>query len=201
MYEQAYLNEWEPTREFHPVINNMILTKAEMMTSTVTLPVGAASAAATTDGLALLEIDANKRGASTKLVKRLGTAMLTPCNMDNLWRQLADYFKGHLRGFDLDLDFTLTSPFQRRVLFELKKVPYGETVTYGELAANIGRPQAARAVGRALQKNPLPIIVPCHRVVGADGTLTGYAGGLDWKKLLLDLEGVGKHFTAATSSV
>ncbi len=188
MYHQAYLSEWEPTREFRPVHKSMILTKTEMMISTAILPVGAAAAAATPDGLVLLELGSNRRNAETRLTKRIGTARLTACNMDNLWRQLAGYMKGRLRKFDLELDFSLASPFQRRVLFELRRVPYGETITYGDLAARIGRPKAARAIGRALHKNPLPVIVPCHRVVGADGTLTGYAGGLPRKKQLLNLE-------------
>lgn len=189
MYQQAYLSEWEPTREFRQMPESMVLTKTEMMVSTVVLPIGAASAAATQDGLALLEIDSNSRRASRRLAKRLGTERLTPCNMDNLWAQLADYFMGKLHKFSLDLDLHLTSPFQKEVFSALKKVPYGQTVTYGQLAESIGSPMAARAVGHALHKNPLPIIVPCHRVVGADGTLTGYSRGLDWKRRLLDLEG------------
>ncbi len=188
MYHQAYLSEWEPTREFRPVHESMILTKTEMMISTAILPVGAGAAVATPDGLVLLELGSNRRNAETRLTKRIGTARLTACNMDNLWRQLAGYMMGKLRKFDLELDFSLASPFQKRVLFELRRVPYGETITYGDLASRIGRPNAARAIGRALHKNPLPVIVPCHRVVGADGTLTGYAGGLPRKKQLLNLE-------------
>ncbi|MFN3763308.1 MAG: methylated-DNA--[protein]-cysteine S-methyltransferase, partial [Anaerolineae bacterium] len=91
--------------------------------------------------------------------------------------------------FDLPLDLRGT-PFQRRVWEELRRVPYGQTVAYGELARRVGRPGAARAVGRAVGANPVPIIVPCHRVVGADGSLVGYGGGLEIKAALLRLEGV-----------
>ena len=102
--------------------------------------------------------------------------------------QLGAYFAGELDAFDLPLAPAGT-PFQRRVWDALLTIPYGETATYAELAAAIGRPGAARAVGHANGRNPISIVIPCHRVVGSDGTLTGYAGGLDRKRALLDLEG------------
>jgi methylated-DNA-[protein]-cysteine S-methyltransferase len=101
--------------------------------------------------------------------------------------QLAEYFAGERRGFDLELAEAGT-PFQRRVWAELRAIPYGETVTYAELARRIGRTGAARAVGLANARNPLSIVVPCHRLVGATGALTGYAGGLAVKRRLLDHE-------------
>jgi methylated-DNA-[protein]-cysteine S-methyltransferase len=101
--------------------------------------------------------------------------------------QLADYFAGRRTEFDLPLAPRGTE-FQRRVWAALRQIPYGRTVSYGELAAEIGRPSAARAVGMANGRNPIGIIVPCHRVVGATGDLTGYGGGLDRKRQLLDLE-------------
>jgi methylated-DNA-[protein]-cysteine S-methyltransferase len=101
--------------------------------------------------------------------------------------QLAEYFRGERRDFDLPLAPRGTA-FQRAVWDELRRIPFGATVSYGELAARLGRPGASRAVGRANATNPLPVVVPCHRVVGANGTLTGYAGGLDAKTLLLALE-------------
>jgi len=103
--------------------------------------------------------------------------------------QLREYFSRLRREFDLPLDLRGT-PFQQQVWAELRKVPYGQTVSYGELARRIGRPAAARAVGQAVGANPVPIIVPCHRVVGADGSLVGYGGGLEIKSALLRLEGV-----------
>jgi methylated-DNA-[protein]-cysteine S-methyltransferase len=102
-------------------------------------------------------------------------------------RQLADYFAGRLTVFDLPLALVGT-PFQREVWAALRTIPYGATVTYGDLAAELGRPSASRAVGLANGRNPASIVVPCHRVVGSDGSLTGYGGGLDRKRYLLDLE-------------
>lgn len=102
-------------------------------------------------------------------------------------RQLAEYFAGERTAFDLPLAPSGT-PFQLRVWDELTRIPYGETIGYGELAARIGRPGAARAVGGANARNPIAIVVPCHRVVGGDGSLTGYAGGLGRKRALLALE-------------
>ncbi len=104
-------------------------------------------------------------------------------------RQLDAYFAGERRTFDLPLDTAVGSPFQREVWDALRTIPAGTTVTYGELAARLGRPGAARAVGGAVARNPISIVVPCHRVVGAAGSLTGYAGGLDAKRRLLALEG------------
>lgn len=102
--------------------------------------------------------------------------------------QLDAYFEGKLKEFTLQLQLTGT-PFQRSVWEQLRLIPYGETRTYGELAHVLGAPGASRAVGLANGKNPVGIIVPCHRVVGAGGSLTGYGGGLDRKKRLLDFEG------------
>ena len=102
-------------------------------------------------------------------------------------RQLDAFFTGERRTFDLDLAPSGT-PFQLRVWEELRRIPAGETTTYGELAARIGRPAAARAVGAAVGRNPISVIVPCHRVVGSDGSLTGFAGGLERKRALLALE-------------
>jgi methylated-DNA-[protein]-cysteine S-methyltransferase len=101
--------------------------------------------------------------------------------------QLKEYFAGLRRDFDLPLAFAGT-PFQQRVWTALCEIPYGETVSYGTLADVLGQPTASRAVGLANGKNPIGIIVPCHRVIGANGSLTGYGGGLDRKRYLLDFE-------------
>ena len=101
--------------------------------------------------------------------------------------QLAQYFRGERRSFDLALAPRGTD-FQRAVWAELARIPYGATVSYRALAERVGRPNASRAVGRANATNPLPIVVPCHRVIGTNGTLTGYAGGIDAKTVLLELE-------------
>jgi methylated-DNA-[protein]-cysteine S-methyltransferase len=102
-------------------------------------------------------------------------------------RQLGDYFCGRLRAFNLPLDFTGTD-FQKSVWTALLTIPFGETRSYGEIARQIGRPSASRAVGAANGKNPISIITPCHRVIGSNGTLTGFAGGLAAKKHLLGIE-------------
>ncbi len=101
--------------------------------------------------------------------------------------QLDAYVAGERRGFDVALR-PEGSPFQQRVWAALQAIPYGQTTTYGDLAARLGDPGAVRAVGQANRRNPIAILIPCHRVVGADGSLTGYAGGLDRKRALLALE-------------
>jgi len=102
--------------------------------------------------------------------------------------ELAEYFAGRRRAFSVPLCMHGT-PFQKAVWQALIRIPYGETRSYGDIAAMIGRKNACRAVGMANNRNPLPVFVPCHRVVGADGSLTGYAGGLEAKAFLLELEG------------
>ena len=101
--------------------------------------------------------------------------------------QLGEYFSGKRKSFDLPLQFDGTE-FQVSVLKALQDIPYGETVSYGEIARRIGKPKAVRAVGAANGRNPLPIVVPCHRVIGSSGDLTGFGGGLDTKEALLRLE-------------
>ena len=109
--------------------------------------------------------------------------------VDAARRQLEDYLAGRRRDFDLTVDLALATPFQRQVLTALPQVVgYGRRASYGEVAAGLGRPTASRAVGAALGANPLCVVLPCHRVVGAAGALTGYAGGLAAKRYLLDLE-------------
>tara|TARA_R110002072_G_scaffold139249_1_gene282681 strand:+ start:9935 stop:10495 length:561 start_codon:yes stop_codon:yes gene_type:complete len=106
-----------------------------------------------------------------------------------LAEQLGEYFEGKRETFDVRLD-PIGTEFQQLAWQALRKIPFGETRTYAEQAATIGKPSAVRAVGTANGRNPLTIVVPCHRVIGADGTLTGFAGGLDRKRSLLKLEGV-----------
>lgn len=102
-------------------------------------------------------------------------------------RQLTEYFAGTRRAFDLPLA-PLTTPFQSQVLEALQAIPYGETRSYKDIAVAVGNPKAVRAVGTANGNNPIPIIIPCHRVIGSDGSLTGFGGGLDTKRFLLALE-------------
>lgn len=102
-------------------------------------------------------------------------------------RQLAEYFTGKRKHFELKLNPSGTE-FQRQVLDELVRIPYGTTVSYSDIARRIGRPRAVRAVGAANGRNPIPVVIPCHRVIGADGDLTGFGGGLPTKEALLRLE-------------
>jgi methylated-DNA-[protein]-cysteine S-methyltransferase len=120
---------------------------------------------------------------------RLGDLVEVPTHpvLREAERQLADYFAGRLARFDLPLEFQGTD-FQKRVWTELLAIPYGETRSYADLAKKVGSPKASRAVGAANGRNPLSIVAPCHRAIGSDGSLTGFAGGLETKKYLLDLE-------------
>jgi len=125
-----------------------------------------------------------------RLAHRHGSRILrVPRRLVTVRRELHEYFEGRRRGFDVRVDVQPLPSFNRLVLDELTRVPYGEVTTYGALAKRIGHANAARAVGGALNRNPVPIILPCHRVVGASGKLTGYAGGLERKQALLTLEG------------
>ena len=103
-------------------------------------------------------------------------------------REIRDYLAGRRRTFAVAVDLDAVPPFQRKALAAVGKVPYGKTVTYGELARRVGRPRAARAVGQAMAHNPVPLVVPCHRVVASGGGLGGFGGGLDLKRRLLALE-------------
>ncbi|HEY6272689.1 MAG TPA: methylated-DNA--[protein]-cysteine S-methyltransferase [Terriglobales bacterium] len=148
-------------------------------------PVGPLLLAASERGLQQLMFD---RGQS--LPARDGEVWTeSPAQLELYAVQLSEYFHGSLRDFSCPLDLQGTA-FQRACWQALRKIPYGSTRTYGELAHNVGRPTAFRAVGQANHRNPVAIIVPCHRVVGSDGKLTGYGGGLEIKEKLLRLEGV-----------
>ena len=114
--------------------------------------------------------------------KRLETPVIK-----ETYRQLTEYFEGNRKTFDIPLKLEGTD-FQKSVWHALMKIPYGKTVSYLEIAETIGNPKASRAVGMANNKNKIPIIIPCHRVIGTNGSLTGYAGGLEIKKKLLELE-------------
>ena len=120
-----------------------------------------------------------------------------PDALADVTRQLEAYFANRLESFDLELAPEGT-PFQRRVWKELERIPYGTTISYAELADRIGKPTAVRAVGTANGANPLPIVIPCHRVIGADGSLTGYGGGLEIKEALLALEGALLDLSASS---
>ncbi|MGP3950599.1 methylated-DNA--[protein]-cysteine S-methyltransferase [Streptomyces sp. 7N604] len=168
------------------------------VTWTVTgTPIGPLLLAATNEGLVNVVFHADEktaRRALERLAGRLGgepvEATENPFLAETV-RQLRAYFASTLRAFDLTLDWSLSGGFNRRVLRELATgVPYGTVVGYQDLADRVGEPGAARAVGVAMGSNPLPVVVPCHRVVESDGGLGGFGGGLETKRALLALEGV-----------
>jgi methylated-DNA-[protein]-cysteine S-methyltransferase len=148
-------------------------------------PIGELRVASTDRGLCRISFWGE--GWEEELARGFGVRVLrTP--LDEVRRELDEYFEGTRRGFDLPIDLRV-APFHADVLRELALVPYGRTETYGGLARKVGRPGAARAVGTVMNRNPIPIVLPCHRIVGANGSLTGYAGGLEVKRRLLQLEG------------
>jgi methylated-DNA-[protein]-cysteine S-methyltransferase len=152
-------------------------------------PVGPLLIAATDRGVCRIAFDPDEERTLEELVRIYGARILrSPRPLDAARRQLDEYFARRRTAFDLPVDVGALPGFQQLVLTALARVPYGETATYGGLASEIGRPRAARAVGGALNRNPVPIVLPCHRVVGADGKLVGYAGGVERKRALLALE-------------
>ena len=152
-------------------------------------PVGTLLIATTSRGVCRISFDPDAERELEPLARDFGARVLrTAKPLDPVRRELDDYFEHRRDTFDLPVDITPLPDFQRRVLEELALVPYGEVQTYGGLAARVGNPKAARAVGGALNRNPVPIVLPCHRVVGSTGSLVGYAGGLERKRALLDLE-------------
>ena len=154
-------------------------------------PIGPLLVAATDRGLARIFFDAESELHLERLAQAYGPRVLRSAStVDRAHRQLDEYFAGGRTAFELDVDLRGAAPFAQQVLDELARVPYGTTTTYGALAARAGAPKAARAVGTVMNRNPLPIVLPCHRVIGASGALTGYGGGLDRKVMLLRLEGV-----------
>jgi methylated-DNA-[protein]-cysteine S-methyltransferase len=153
-------------------------------------PVGTLLVAASERGVCRISFDPEPERELEALAAAFGVRVLrAPSPVAALRRELDQYFEGDRREFDLRVDLTAMPDFQRTVLEELVRVPYGHVDTYGGLALRIGKPRAARAVGGALNRNPSPIVVPCHRIVGASGSLVGYAGGLERKQALLGLEG------------
>ncbi len=154
-------------------------------------PVGPLLMAASDHGLCRISFDADPERHIDLLAKEFGPRVLrSSAAVDAAHRQLDEYFAGDREGFELEMDLRYTAAFAHRVLDELARVPYGETTTYGALADRVGAPRAARAVGTVMNRNPLPIVLPCHRVVGSNGSLTGYGGGLHVKEHLLRHEGV-----------
>ncbi len=154
-------------------------------------PVGPLLVAATERGLLRISFDADSEGQLERIAQVAGPRVLrAPQQIDGVRRELDEYFEGRRHAFDLAIDLRGVTPFGELVLMELARIPFGETATYGALATRAGNPKAARAVGTIMNRNPVPIVLPCHRVIGADGSLVGYGGGLERKVALLTLEGV-----------
>lgn len=155
-------------------------------------PIGTLLAATTDVGLVQIRWHNSDRNQSLeRLAATFGPRVLElPGRLEAVRRELGEYFEGRRQSFDLTLDWRLTDGFVRKVLAETATIPFGETRTYAEMATAAGSPRAFRAAGSALGANPLPIVVPCHRVLRKGGALGGYGGGLDVKRALLELEGI-----------
>lgn len=157
---------------------------------TLDTPVGTLLLAATEQGLVRVAFDIEDHdqvlvSLAEKISPRI---LLSPARLDAVARQLSEYFAGHRRAFELPLDFRLSSGFRRSVLAHLPDISYGHTESYAQVALAAGSPRAVRAVGSACATNPIPVVVPCHRVVRSDGTFGGYRGGAAAKELLLTME-------------
>lgn len=151
-------------------------------------PVGALYFADSDRGLYRLEFGVNQEEFLANL-DPLARTKRDPKELAPVATQMREYFAGERSHFDLPLDLTYLPPFQRKVLEMAYTVPYGSKWTYGQLARAIGKPKAGQAVGQALGRNPLMIVVPCHRIIASDGNLRGYRAGLSFKRMLLQLEG------------
>ena len=159
-------------------------------------PLGPLLLAATPRGLACISYSKFRSEDATleRLAARLSPRVIeAPARLDDARRQLDDYFEGRLTEFSLPIDWGLVGDFGRRVLGRTAEIPYGSVSTYGDIARAIGSPRAARATGNALGANPMPIVVPCHRVVASGGKIGGYTGGLERKEQLLTLERGGQR--------
>lgn len=168
--------------------------EADVVYAELDSPVGPLVAAATPHGLVRLayrDFDGGLDAVLEALAARLSPRVVeAPALLDAVRRALDEYFAGRRRSFALPLDLALAAPFGRTVLEACARIPFGATSSYGAVAADAGRPSAARATGNALGANPIPIVVPCHRVLRTGGGIGGYTGGLQIKEHLLRLEGI-----------
>ena len=158
---------------------------------TLDTPVGRITIAATPVGVVRVALPNQPlEGVLADLAERVSPRILhAAASLDAISHQIDDYFSGSRHHFELPLDMTLAHGFRRTVLDELRHVPYGQTASYADLAAAAGNPRAVRATGTACATNPIPIVIPCHRITRSDGTLGNYGGGQDVKRALLLLEG------------
>jgi methylated-DNA-[protein]-cysteine S-methyltransferase len=163
----------------------------ELLCTSLTSPLGPLLVAVSAEGVCRVVFEGELAALSAKLAAQGGVCVTEASEPPaQIATQFADYFAGNRKRLTLPLDYRFVTPFQRLVFDVLMEVPPGRVVSYGELARAIGRPRASRGVGSALAHNPLPILVPCHRVIRRDGTLAGYSAGVHIKEYLLTLEGV-----------
>jgi methylated-DNA-[protein]-cysteine S-methyltransferase len=165
----------------------MSTSTATTLYATIDSPIGELLLLSDGDALTALYMQEGR-----KPMKIAGDWVASTARFADVKTQLEEYFAGNRTTFDVPLA-PQGAPFEREVWHALEEIPYGETVSYGEIARRVGQPTAARAVGLANGRNPISVIVPCHRVIGADGSLTGYGGGLERKRLLLELESGQGH--------
>lgn len=177
------------TRLDTPGLRPPVLPDADVAYTLHDTPIGTMLLAITHGRVVASSFD-DEETMTTRLARAVSPRVLRqPRPLDDVRRQLDEYLSGSRHAFDLEVDLVLATPFQRLVLDDLPThTRYGATTTYGTVAADIDKPKAARAVGTALGANPVCVVLPCHRVVGANGALTGYTGGLDAKRFLLNLE-------------
>jgi methylated-DNA-[protein]-cysteine S-methyltransferase len=158
--------------------------------ASVDSPFGPMLTAVTDEGLVTVVIDGDDEAHLDRIAREISPRILeSPARLDAVRRQLDEYFEGRRRDFDTPVDWRLVKGFSRKVLQATASIPYGRVSTYKDMAIQAGSPRASRAAGNALGSNPIPIVVPCHRVLHTGGGLGGYGGGLPMKKFLLELEG------------
>jgi methylated-DNA-[protein]-cysteine S-methyltransferase len=171
------------------------IAQPDVAYAVVDTPVGKVVAASTRRGLACLAYE-DFHGGVDQVIEELSAGLSprileAPARLDDVRRELDEYFEGRRHGFDLKLDFALVrTPFSKRLLQATARIPFGEVRTYRDMATAAGNAAAVRAAGNALGHNPIPIVVPCHRVLRTGGSLGGYTGGLERKQLLLAVEGI-----------
>jgi methylated-DNA-[protein]-cysteine S-methyltransferase len=167
------------------------ITEATWIDSLDESPLGPITFSITKRGLVRVHFGTSSENTINGNLQEISTLPTQRDLLAKIKRQLAAYFSGRLKIFDIPVDWGVLSTFQQKALRALQKVPYGQITTYSRMASDIGQPNATRAVGGAMARNPMPVIIPCHRVVASDGQLTGYSGsgGLETKAWLLQLEG------------
>jgi len=169
----------------------MSRSKTSVYYASMRTPIGRLLAACTESGLVRVSVRQEEASFVAELERKLGAhAVRSGRELAPVTRQFERYFAGRSSRFDIPVDLRHLTPFQRRVLGATRRIPRGRVVSYGEIARRIGQAKACRAVGQALGQNPIPIAIPCHRVISANGGLGGYTGGLKLKKKLLAIEGL-----------